>query len=276
MDTTLAILSDEDEEDEVVLDPMSDLMRSVGQAQDSRGRQTTVNGVQRLSQGGSVGAASREAAPVASLDNSILLKLLEQQQKQLELLSARQTAKERDSRKRKREEFEEEDAEPDMELRENWVVFDGSFEDDGVTKLDWRIRGRIQNPSAAPSAWWPSGQVTRKAHPVRGSSLYLEHLAGTKGAHIHTVRSLHDRTSYISLKSLLSKNNGQSGESKANVIIDNVGSSATAVRMEKAWKSPDSCYEVVDAVWNYCNVVFQIRPFSYEALALLRGLHNVR
>lgn len=35
-------------------------------------------------------------------------------------------------------------------------------------------------------------------------------------------------------------------------------------------------FEIMDAVLNYSSLVYMIRPWSYEALALIRALHESR
>ena len=96
--------------------------------------------------------------------------------------------------------------------------------------------------------------------------------------HCDTILRLHDRGSYISLKSLLSKNSGMGNESKSRLVIsENSFSQSHSVGWEKNYSNPKDIFEVVDGILNMVCVTHQIRgQYSYEGLALLMALHKVR
>ena len=115
---------------------------------------------------------------------------------------------------------QEEDAEPDQNDKDLWFKYSGEFSDNSMDTLEYSIRTGLKNPCADPSVWWIPAKMggAKKVTPVRGSSLYLEHLTGNEGPPQSTVRKAHDRTMFTRVKWWLSKNNGHTGELK--VIIN--------------------------------------------------------
>ena len=111
---------------------------------------------------------------------------------------------------------QEEDSEPDQNDKDLWFKFSGEFSDNSVDSLEYSVRTSLKNPCADPSTWWIPAKMggAKKVTPVRGSSLYLEHLTGNEGPPQSTVRKSHDRSVFTRVKWWLSKNNGHTGELK--------------------------------------------------------------
>ena len=70
----------------------------------------------------------------------------------------------------------------------------------------------------------------------------------------------------------LSKNQYVTDKPKS-VMFDTHNEQAT---FGHKWTEASTCWEVMDGVFNILNAVYQIRPYSYEAHAICRGLHQVR
>ena len=87
-----------------------------------------------------------------------------------------------------------------------------SFEDDGYSRLEaFNLRMNLRPPNCAAQTWWQDDKLgisTRLSRPVRGSSLFMADICGSKSLNPRTVKALHDRCSVLTHRSLLYKNNG--------------------------------------------------------------------
>ena len=71
--------------------------------------------------------------------------------------------------------------EPDADDRRNWTCGTFTVEDDNMTpaRLNWELRLALRPPNSAPSSWWTREHLPDTTiKPVRGSSLFCEHIAG--------------------------------------------------------------------------------------------------
>ena len=71
--------------------------------------------------------------------------------------------------------------EPDADDRRNWTCGTFTLEDDNMTpaRLNWELRLALRPPNSAPSSWWTREYLPDTTiKPVRGSSLFCEHIAG--------------------------------------------------------------------------------------------------
>ena len=44
----------------------------------------------------------------------------------------------------------------------------------------------------------------------------------------------------------------------------------------RAWEDTDNSHELIESIFNYCSIVYHIRPWSPEAWALIRAFHDCR
>ena len=182
-----------------------------------------------------------------------------------------------ESRKRPADSHAQEVAEPDSDDPSWWLRGDFTVEDNSVDRLQWDLRLHLKNPNCSPKTWWPGSEIAaRQARPVRGSSLFLEHLMGSRSPHVVTVRTAHDRKKFMSVKMTLTKNNGSCGERKMRVMLSESESDAVAVKVDKNWSEASTVHEVVEGVLSMMGVHHMIFPFSYQYLALIRCLHEIR
>ena len=172
-----------------------------------------------------------------------------------------------ESQKRKREDVLEEE-EPKM-LDEMVHV-----RDDATTVFDMSIRQRLKNPNAEPSEWFTAA-VERVSRPVIGQGMVLTHLMPGR-INPKTIRKIHDRGVLVTTKSLATHNSGVTGEKKTVYRLQENGEDDALLLGSKNYVDCKTIFEVVESVLNYAAVVHQVRPFSYEGLALIRCLHHVK
>lgn len=174
-------------------------------------------------------------------------------------------------KKRKHQEEEEEADEADLLVDEMVHV-----KDNCVDVFSWPTRIKLRAPNSDPENWWTPKVDAKEIHPVRGATLVLDHLSGTRSCHPSTARKLHSRASAISLKSLLTKNSGHMGEVSTKYVLSDMSTAAAAITSERNFKDPSTCHEIVEGVLNMASVVYNIRPWSYECWSIIRALHSVR
>lgn len=91
----------------------------------------------------------------------------------------------------------EKDADMEPPASASKVAGTFTLDDDGYTKLDgFTLRMRLRPPNCASSSWWQDerlGVSTRYTRPVRGSSLYMGDVCGSKTLNPRTIKALHDR-----------------------------------------------------------------------------------
>ena len=108
-----------------------------------------------------------------------------------------------------------------------------------------------------------------------GQNLYLSHLMPGR-VNKATIRKCHDRSELVTCKALSSNNSGIHGEKKINYKLQDNEDDTTVLLGARNYVECRTVYETIDSVFNYAAIIHQIRPFSYEALSLLRSLHHVR
>ena len=169
--------------------------------------------------------------------------------------------------------------EPDVNDQSWWLKGTHTISDNSVDVLDWKIRLQLKNPNCSPGTWWPGTEKgARVAAPIRTTSLYLDHLMGSRTPHFSTIRAAHNKISHLSVKLLLTQNNGACGEKKMKLLVSNneTDTDGMAVRIDKNWQEPKSVHEIVEGVMSMMGIEHQIHPHSFQFMALLRALHQIR
>ena len=146
--------------------------------------------------------------------------------------------------------------------------------DNGADVIDINLRHKLSNPNSDPTVWWPrskrAGDI-KITEPQRGGSLYLTHLMGEKRINSRSIKSFHNRTGAVSVKTLLTKNAHISAEDRVGTLKrDN------KLKLSKDWKEASNVHEVMGALINHISLSHQVRPYSYESIALLQAVHETR
>ena len=146
--------------------------------------------------------------------------------------------------------------------------------DNGADVIDINLRHKLSNPNSDPTVWWPRSKRTgdiKIIEPQRGGSLYLTHLMGEKRINSRSIKSFHNRTGAVSVKTLLTKNAHISAEDRVGTLKrDN------KLKLSKDWKEASNVHEVMGALINHISLSHQVRPYSYESIALLQAIHETR
>ena len=181
------------------------------------------------------------------------------------LLAKRET----EDKKRKRSSKTDEEQLP--------ILHKGDFpvEDDSQESIDMKARQLFKGPNNHPEVWWRPEKMDEITTPVVGRGLFLSHLMPGRINEV-TLRKLHDRSELSTAKMLSSENSNLTGDKTPRQILDrDQESDKYFLASGRNYREPKTVREVVEAVLNFCAAIHQIRPYSYEGLALLRGLHHV-
>ena len=174
-----------------------------------------------------------------------------------------------DTQKRKRDEQLEEE---EFALMDEMV----HIRDDSNNIIDMGIRQRLRNPNSCPSEWWVSSVMEKRCHPIIGQNMYLAHLMPGRINPL-TIRKIHDRSLLVTPKALSSSNSGCTGEKKMIYKLhQSTDDDDTMLMGGRSYVDCKTVYEVVESIFNYMAVCHQVRPYSYEMLSLLRGLHHIK
>ena len=127
-------------------------------------------------------------------------------------------------------------------------------------------------PNSPASDWFTKVDGLNLAHPVRGSGQHLAGILGPQRINDSVLKLLHSRTSNIHHKMLLTKNACLDQQQKLIMLEED----NTSARIGSKWQEASSCFEVVEAIFNYDAAIYYIRAYSYESRAIIRGLHRLR
>ena len=81
-------------------------------------------------------------------------------------------------------------------------------------------------------------------------------------SHPECLQKLHDRSSFINLNGLMTKNSGISGENNKKLLVSESSTTDSyGIGLERKYKEATSVYDSIDAVMNMLVAVHQIRPY---------------
>ena len=218
-------------------------------------------------------AASEVPATLMSSANpewNMLIKL------NLDLMEQLKESKSAPKRKRKTDEDMSGDEDEEATVLRETV----ELEDDGVQKVNMRLRHILRTPNSSPSSWWTPANFapasSRRADPVRGSSLFLESTMGSSRISPLCIRAMHDRCAGMQLKRFSCKNADVSISDRKTMKLqkEDSESSSPAWAVERSWEKLETMAEVVEAVLNWASTVYMVRNYSFEAIAVLRVMHE--
>ena len=213
----------------------------------------------------------REEPAVPGGDNTALAEMVRKLQSQVKLLSKAKKRSRRDSSSES--EVEDENEECPVLVEETVDI-----KDDSCTVLDWETRTKFLTPNADPATWWKRSMGSaklRRVSPMRSSTLWTAHIMPGRVSSM-TLKTMHDSGKQLLPKHFSGRNSSiEFDDSKKALTIQNNREGTICVPTHQ-WESPATLQEAIGAVKNYSTAVHMLRPYSYEALALERGLHEVR
>lgn len=157
------------------------------------------------------------------------------------------------------------------------VMIDEMIElkDDGHTVFDMQLRQKLKAPNGEPSDWWCSKTLSKVTHPVVGANMHLSHIMPAR-VNPRTIRKCHDTSLLMTTKALATQNSGVTGEKKFKYNIQTTEDEQHLLTGGRNYTDTKTIFETIEAVLNYCGLVYMIRPWSYEGLSLIRSLHHVK
>ena len=173
-----------------------------------------------------------------------------------------------ETQKRKRE---DELAEEEPVLTDEMI----HVKDDGNTVIDMMIRQKLKNPNCEPHEWWIPSVMDKVTRPVIGMNTQLGHLMPGRVNPI-SIRKLHDRSVLVTAKALSTHNSGVTGEKKMIYKLHNTEDEDTVLMGSKNYQDNKTVSDLVESMLNMTAVLHQVRPYSYEGLAILRCMHHIR
>ena len=141
--------------------------------------------------------------------------------------------------------------------------------DNGVDVVDMELRHLLRAPTSSPDTWWKPPFRSRTSRPIRGAGMNMESCIGHARIHDSTIKRCHDRAALINTKMLLARN---ADISIKDVKLVKLGEDKLSY--DRKWASPDTVSEVAEAVQNYTALIYYIRGYSFEAIAISRALHD--
>ena len=149
------------------------------------------------------------------------------------------------------------------------------LKDDGHSVLNMQLRQKLKTPNGDPADWWDSKTITKITHPIVGANLHLSHIMPSR-VNPRTIRRAHDQSQLMTTKALATQNSGVCGEKKYKYNIQTTDDDQHILSGGRNYTENKTIFETVESVLNYCGLVYMIRPWSFEGLALIRSLHHVK
>ena len=142
--------------------------------------------------------------------------------------------------------------------------------DDGVSKLDMKLRSALRTINAKPKRYYK--HFSRKVKPAL-ETLENEHLTNTM-INPKIMKKLHDRGSYLELRFF--DQNNISVETRAPKASFSAMSGSVVGTLSTDWSEPQTIWACMDAVMNYCVNLYGVRQEDYSPWVLIKALHEVR
>jgi hypothetical protein len=217
------------------------------------------------------------AGSVSSLDEVVALPKKKRQNKQLSnssqavkltLNAVKETMKMMNYGKRKRMDDESSESEDDQKP----VLVNQSFQvkDNGHDVLDFKIRNSLRTINAKPDTYYK--RIARKVEPQL-ETVEVDHLtANTVNPRI--IKKVHDSGSHLELKYFDAGNITVESRAPKASFSARGGDIQTDLALD--WVEPDTVWQCVDALLNYCTTVYSVRRDDYTPWVIMKVLHEIR
>ena len=149
--------------------------------------------------------------------------------------------------------------------------------DDGHKVVAWKLRNMLRPLNGDPGKYWQEGSWETEVRPVLGTNLFLTHLFPLS-INPKTIRAVYDSKKVTEIKHYSCKNRTSISAKKKlrKVVMETKGDGQEMDVMSGInWEGCEGVKDVMEGIFNMAALEFSIRPHSYQALVLLRVLHEV-
>jgi hypothetical protein len=149
--------------------------------------------------------------------------------------------------------------------------------DDGHKVVAWKVRNMLRPINGDPEKYWHEGTWELEVGPVLGTNLFLTQLFPLS-INPKTIRAVYDSKKVTEIKHYSCKNRTSISMKKKmrKVVMESKGDGQEMDVMSGInWEGCEGVKDVMEGVLNMAALEFSIRRHSFQALVLLRVLHEV-
>ena len=164
---------------------------------------------------------------------------------------------------------------PESPIMVTWSPRGEKALDDNHSTFSWSIRRLMKQPNEDPKVYWSKAKYLLKIEPNLRESLFLHHLMPL-GLSSKALGWGHDLLATTSIK-YYTHNQAVSGRKrKSNITLeeDKDNCEARIVTVGQEWAEASGLHEIAEAAHNWAAVRFQVAPWDWSGLLLLRVLHE--
>ena len=187
----------------------------------------------------------------------------------IQLNAMKETMKLMNSRGKKRKgDVSSSDSEEDQEP----ILIERTFKvkDNGHDILDFKFRNSLRTINAKPENYYKN--LVRKVEPQL-ETVEMDHLtANTVNPRI--IKKVHDAGAHLELKYFDGGN--ITVESRAPKASFSARSGDIQTDLALDWVEPNTVWQCVDALLNYCTTVYSVRRDDYTPWVIMKVLHEIR
>jgi hypothetical protein len=152
------------------------------------------------------------------------------------------------------------------------------LKDDAHTVLQKEYRENWRQINRNPELWWSQEIYPIEVEPNLRGSVYLEHLIPMT-LNEKALSWLHSSSKRIDVKMMAHKNSTTAKKSKKemlNIQTSESNDGTMSVEASIPWEESSDVFEIIEAVMNLVAAEHMIRPWSYQAINIMRSLHEVK
>ena len=142
--------------------------------------------------------------------------------------------------------------------------------DNGHDILDFDVRNKLRTINAKPETYYK--HLAKKVEPQL-ETIEVDHLtANTVNPRI--IKKVHDATSHLELKYFDAGNITVESRAPKASFKTRGGDIQTDLALD--WIEPDTVWQCIDALLNYCTTVYSVRRDDYTPWVIMKVLHEIR
>jgi hypothetical protein len=152
------------------------------------------------------------------------------------------------------------------------------LKDDAHTVLQKEYRENWRQINRNPELWWSQEIYPIEVEPNLRGSVYLEHLIPMT-LNEKALSWLHSSSKRIDVKMMAHKNSTTAKKSKKemlNIQTSESNDGTMSVEASIPWEESSDVFEIIEAIMNLVAAEHMIRPWSYQAINIMRSLHEVK